>query len=356
MNIKTLKAIKRIFGTNDRALPILNCFYIDSEFLYFNRLDLAIRLKHYFPFKENSPAIVVDANNFIARTETIKAPYLINSDLDCHITFENHESTTKIKGDNPKEYPMPPVDAEYKELFTLSGSEIRLMNIAKGFVANDELRPVMQTVCISEDHIVSSDAHKLYYRKIGKKTDLNVLIDTRVIRIMMFSEGSSFIISSKGDQFRAKTDDMVIYWRSCQRITNNLLDSGNYPNWKSVLPKTDKTVIIPVTEFINSINALRFALNTASGQLRCEIKGSSLILEASDIDFGTEATEKLAIINNGNVEIQFGVKAIFVKEILKIFKDEGRPQISLSFSDPSHAFLFADAMLLMPMMLHNIKQ
>jgi hypothetical protein len=353
MNIKTLKAIKKIFGTNDKVLPVLNCFYIDSEFLYFNRLDLAVRLRHYFPFKEKSPAIVIDANNFIARTETIKAPYIINSDNDCHITFESPESTTKIKGCVPGEYPMPPINKEHKELFTLSGSEIRLMNIAKEFVADDELRPVMSAVCISEDHIVSSDAHKLYYRKIGKKTELNVLIDTKAIRIMMLSGGASFVISSIGDNLRAESDDMTIYWRSCQKITNNLIDSGNYPNWKSVLPKTDKMVIIPVSEFINSIAALRFALNTASGQLICEIKGSSLLLEAKDIDYGTEATEKLAIINSGNVEIRFGIKAIFVKEILKMFKDEGRPQISLSFSEPSRAFVFADSMLIMPMMLHE---
>jgi hypothetical protein len=353
MNLKTLKAIKNVFGRNSTKLPVLDCFYIDSQFLYFTHLDLSIRVKHFFPFKEGSPAIVIDANNFIARSATIKAPYLINSDVEQKITFISPDSITKMTGFVPADYPIDFINKEYKDLFTLSGSEIRLMNIAKEFTANDDLRPIMNMVCISKDHIVSSDAHKLYYRKIGKKSDIDVLIPQRTIQLMMLAGGASFVISCQGSYFKAESDDMTIYWRSDQSITNNLVDSGKYPNWQSVLPKTDKQVIIPVNEFITAIRSVAFALNGASRLLRCEIKEGFLVIEGKDHDFDMYASEKISIINAGNIAMRFGIKADFIKEILKMFKDEGRPQITMGFTDNTHAFIFADAMLLMPMILND---
>lgn len=351
MNLKTLKAIRNIFGRNDKKLPVLDCLYIDSQFLYFTHLDLSIRIKHYFPFKEGSPAIVINAANFIARIATIKAPYLINSDKADNITFENAASITKIKGFHPSEYPLDFFKQEYKELFTLLGSEIRLMNIAKEFTANDELRPVMNMVCIAKDHIVSSDAHKLYYRQIKRKSEIDVLIDKRAIRLMMLSGGSSFVVSCHNSKFRAESDDTTIYWNSEQSIANNLISSGNYPNWKLVVPKTEKQVIIPVSEIMQAIRAVSFAINNVRHLLRCEIKGDILTIEGRDIGFEMYASEKISILNPGNVEIKYGVKADFIMQILKMFKDEGRPQITMGFTDETHAFIFADAMLLMPMMI-----
>jgi len=354
MNLKTLKAIRNIFGRNNKKLPVLDCLYIDSQFLYFTHLDLSIRIKHYFPFKEGSPAIVINAVNFIARIATIKAPYLINSDEADNITFENSASVTKIKGLHPAEYPLDFLKQEYKELFTLSGSEIRLMNIAKEFTADDDdFRPVMSMVCIAKDHIVSSDAHKLYYRQIKRKSEIDVLIDKRAIRLMMLSGGSSFVVSCHNSKFCAESDDMTIYWNSEQSIANNLISSGNYPNWKSVVPKTEKQVIIPVSEIMQAIKAVSFAINNVSHLLRCEIKGDILTIEGRDIDFEMYASEKISILNPGNVEIKYGVKADFIMQILKMFKDEGRPQITMGFTDETHAFIFADAMLLMPMMISD---
>jgi len=353
MNLKTLKAIKAIFGSNESKLPVLNYFYVDPQYLYFTHLGLSIRVKHYFPFKEGSPAIVVDAINFIARTATIKAPYHISSDHLQRITFTNAESESKMKGFVPEEYPLDFVGKDYKELFAISGSEIRLMNIARGFTADDALRPVMEAVCISKDYIVSSDAHKLYYRKITKKADIDVLIDPRVLRLMMLACGASFVISCDKSSFRAESDDMTIYWRSQQSISNNLIDSGGYPNWKSVIPKTEKQVVIPITELMNGIKSISFAINSNTGQLVCDIKGDILIIEGKDLDNETSASEKISIVNMNNAQIRFGLKAKFLNEILKMFKDEGRPQITMAFNDETNAFVFGDTMLLMPVMLHE---
>ncbi len=352
MNIKKLKSIKSICGSNKMGLPILDCFLVDPQYLYFSRLQFSIRVKHYFPFKEGSPAIVVNANNFIARVSTIKAPYHINSDDANNVTFTNADTVTKMKGETPSEFPNREPSLDYKSLFTLAWNEICLMNIAKGFTADDELRPVMNAVCVSQDHIVASDAHKLYYRKIYKKSELDILIDKKVVSLMMLSNGSNFEISCYRDNFKAESDDMAIYWKSAQSVSNNLIDSGHYPNWKSVIPKTDKQVTIPVNEFINAIKSLSFA-TPSSGLLRHEIKGNYLQVFASDMDFEIEASEKINILNPNNIEITYGVKKEFLKEILDIFRNEGRPQITMAFTDSTHAFIFAEMALLMPMMIND---
>lgn len=352
MNIKTLKSIKSVFGRNRKGLPILDCFLIDSQYLYFSRLNLMVKVKHFFPFKEGSPAIVVNANNFIARVATIKAPYHINSDITNRITFTNADTVTLMRGDNPSDFPTREISYDYKELFILEWNEIQLMNIAKSFTADDDLRPIMEAVCISQDHIVASDAHKLYYRKIYKKSELDLLIDQKAVSLMMLSNGSNFKVSCYRDNFRAESEDMSIYWKSAQSVSNNLIDSGNYPQWRNVIPKTDKQVTIPVNEFIEAINSTAFA-TSISGLLRIEIKNASLTIIASNLDFDISASEKINILNPNNVEIIYGVKRQFLKEILQLFKDEGRPQITMAFTDNTHAFIFADMVLLMPMMINT---
>jgi hypothetical protein len=52
-------------------------------------------------------------------------------------------------------------------------------------------------------------------------------------------------------------------------------------------------------------------------------------------------------------DITFGMKYDFLMKCLKVFLDEGYPQVEFGYIDPSRAFVMADQVLIMPMMVQE---
>jgi hypothetical protein len=348
MKIKTLKSIRNILNPASTALPILECFYIDKDFLYFSNLEIYIKVAHHFPVKEDSKPIAVRSNHFLARTQHMKAPYSIFCD-GYKITFEHGAQKTIMNSENAIDYPflraeIPPTPDHLPiEYCTISAREVNIMNTALAFVADDELGPVMQQVCLSKDHIVASDAHKLYYKKITELFKEDILFDPRVIKLMMLFPGLSYKISKLNKNYIAESETVTLWWRS---------DIGNYPLWKSVVTPKEHYVTIPVKETLDAMDAIHFAVNQAAGRVKFTIKGNKMILEGADMDFDLQASESVPIINVERAKIEFGFKLIFLKQMLKVLLDEGYAQVKMGFTTNEKSFTFEDQMLLMPMMLN----
>jgi hypothetical protein len=360
MKIKTLKSIvKAIKEGRSNVLPMLDCFYIDKEFLYFSNLEIFIRLRHHFPVTPDSQPLVVRADHFIQRIDHIRAPYFINCDTDGEITFEMPESESTMKSEPAEDYPLhhilPDKSAEAeppKPLFDLSAYEVQLMDIATAFVADDELRPVMSTICISKDFIVASDAHKLYFRKITELYTEDVMFDKKVIKLMMLFPGYTYKISQSKKNCCAESKDVTIWWRLIK--DGGMYPNTSYPNWRKVIPESTHSVKIPVKETIEALNAVSFALNQSSHCVRCKITGNKIRLSGKDLDFGISSSESVNIINPMGNDIEFGIKFEFFKLILKCLMDEGYPQVTMGYVDATSAFVFADQFLCMPMMLTEV--
>jgi DNA polymerase III sliding clamp (beta) subunit (PCNA family) len=347
MKIKTLKSIRSILNPARATLPILECFYIDRDYLYFSNLEIFIRVKHHFPVKEDSQPIVVRSDHFLSRVQHIRAPYFISCN-EGKITFEHGAQKTVMNCENTNDYPLkyiteePSDENKRTEYCTISAREVSIMNTALAFIADDNLRPVMECVCLSKDYIVASDAHKLYYRKITELTKEDILFDRRAIKLMMLFPGRSYKVSKFKSNYRAESDDVTVWWRS---------DTQNYPNWKSVITPKEHDVTIPVKETIEAMDSIHFAVNQASGQVIFKIKGNIMELSGSNMDYDISASESVNIINSDN-EIEFAFKLTFLREILKVLSDEGYAQVKMGFSDNTKSFVFEDQILLMPMMIN----
>jgi hypothetical protein len=346
MKAKTLKSIRTILHAST-PLPILDCFYIDREFLYFSNLEIFIRVRHKFPVKEGSQPMAVRADHFIRRLEHIRAPYFISCDKINRMVFDMPDSDTVMLSQDALNFPLiitaapDPLKAETADFIChLSAYEIGIMNIARGFIADDELRPIMAAVCLSKDYIVASDAHMLYYKQIKQLYDGDIMFDSRVIKLMMLFPGLTYSITKFRRNLCAENKDVSIWWREVD---------GNYPNWKVVVVDRPHKVIIPVKEVIAALDAISFATNEASHLVRCYIKGDKLRLVSSNLDFDMSASESVTIINTENNEIEFGMKLDFLRKELKILLDEGYYQVEMKFEDTTRSFIFADQLLLMPM-------
>lgn len=358
MKIKTLKSIVKVIKEGrSNVLPVLDCFYIDKEFLYFSNLEIFIRVRHHFPITPDSQPLVVRADHFIQRIEHIRAPYFINCDAG-EITFEMPESESTMKSDSSIDYPLNFIltdknskEEDSKPLFNLSAYEVQLMDIATAFVADDELRPVMSTICISKDFIVASDAHKLYFRKIAELYTEDVMFEKKVIKLMMLFPGYTYKISQSKKNYCAESKDVTIWWRSIKE--GGMYPNTSYPDWRKVIPISTNSIKIPVKETIEALNAVSFALNPSSHLVRCKITGNKFRLSGKDPDFGISSSESVNIINPMGNELEFGIKLEFFKLILKCLLDEGYPQVTMGYIDATHAFVFADQFLCMPMMIQD---
>jgi hypothetical protein len=359
MNLKTLRTIKAIVCNKNRStLPILDYIHLESDFFYLSDLKITVMARHYFPIPVYP--ILIDYDIFLQRMSTIKAPFSISSDDKGKAYFkmpDNRASSVPCQNGTDSFIKTLPADGKETPLFNLTGGEIKLLNIALQFTSDDELRPVMNTICMSQDYIVASDAHKLYFRKIHRnKGEKDVMIDKRVAKLMLIS-GDDFDIKQLSGSFMcASSPDMTIWYWTNQG--NNLYNNGAYPNWRSVVPKIDKekplnNVTLPVNEMLDAIQAIEFSVNPASRMVRFELKGDHLMLYGHNFDDDIQSSEKINILNPDKAIIEFGFKLDFLRQIFKVFKNEGRYQVSMQFSENNRCFVFADYILLMPMMIHE---
>lgn len=360
MKIKTLKSIRTLLKSSAKrsCLPILDYFFIDQEYLYFTNLEIQVKVKHLFPVDKDSQRIVVNSGHFLQRMENIKAPYFLNCNEARRITFTQPESVSTMKSEEANDFPERIDNKDPQFIFNLTSREIGFMDIASQFTADDELRPVMQAVCVGAHFVVASDAHMLYYRKIELNDNIEVLFDKKVIKLMMLFPGMSFKISKTGKYLCAEGEEITIWWRS--DVNNHItldIDSTakktGYPNWRSVIPTVEHTAIIPLKEIIAALDAIKFAVNGATGQVRLNLKGNKLEIKAKDMDFDLSASEVVNVVNKDNNDIEFGMKMAFLRRVLKCLQDEGYAQVEMGYIDPTRAFVFGNQLLLMPMMINE---
>lgn len=226
--------------------------------------------------------------------------------------------------------------------------------------AEEELRPVMNGIYFDIDNssatLVASDAHKLvcYTRNDIKSENRSSFI--------LPKKPSSVLknILGKGDEevvIRFDSRNATFVFESFNLVCR--LVEGNYPAYKSVIPKNNTNkLIINRLDFLNSARRVAVCSNQASSQVRLKLTYNTLTLSAQDLDFSISANENLMCQYEGdNMEIAF--KSTFLIEILTNLP---YTDISLELSDPSRAALILAAgpvdpqeeilALLMPMMVN----
>jgi hypothetical protein len=71
MKLKTLKSIRTALCPKKNTLPILDCFYIDKDFLVLSNLDITIKVRHYLPVAEDIKPFCVQSDWFLKRLESV---------------------------------------------------------------------------------------------------------------------------------------------------------------------------------------------------------------------------------------------------------------------------------------------
>jgi DNA polymerase-3 subunit beta len=137
------------------------------------------------------------------------------------------------------------------------------------------------------------------------------------------------------------------------------LIEGKYPNYDAVIPKNNPNrMTINRMDFLQAIRRVAIFANKTTHQVRLRIAGSELTVNAEDLDFANEATERLTCSYQGE-DIEIGFNSRFLADMLN---NLGAPEVTLELSAPNRAGIIRPSepeepgedllMLVMPVMLN----
>jgi DNA polymerase III subunit beta len=345
--LRGLNSVSRAISSKSQ-LPILDnfLFVLAGTTLEVTASDLEMTLK-----------TTIEIDNVVEEgSVAVPAKYLIDTirefpDMPLTLTTNNSDKLLEISWATgasnipffqSEDYPSLPSLNDITLSFTIP-SDILLTGINSTIyaTAEEELRPVMNGIFfdMTNDSItlVASDSHKLVYYK---RNDISV------------NENSSFILPKKPasilksllpkveEDVKVTFDQKNAYFEFDGTVLICRLVEGNYPAYKSVIPKNHPNKLyIPRLELLNGVKRVAVCANPATSHVKFSLSNNKLALSAQDLSFSVSAHETLNCQYDGD-EFEIGFKSTFLAEILSNLPYE---EICIELADQTKAGLIVAA-------------
>ena len=268
---------------------------------------------------------------------------------------------SKIPCFDAADFPELPVIGEIAESVIIPSS-ILLDGINNTIyaTAEEELRPVMNGIFFDIDPevttLVASDAHKLIcYSFVGAKLSQksNFILHKKPASIL------KSILAKFDEDIAIRYDNKNAYFSFGSNILVCRLIEGNYPAYRSVIPKNNNNkLVIGRTDLLGVVKRIAVCSNQISNQIRLKLSLGEVLISAQDLGFSMSAHETLPCQYDGQ-EMEIGFKAPFLLEILNNLPYQN---ICMELADPARAALIVSAdearpgqdirALLMPVMIN----
>ena len=202
---------------------------------------------------------------------------------------------------------------------------------------------------------VATDAHRLvrYARNDATAAEpSSFIVPKKPLNLLKNAASSAEKVGMQFNDSNARFDfdDVSI---SCRLI------EGKYPNYDAVIPKDNPNrMTINRMDFLQAIRRVAIFANKTTHQVRLRIAGSELTVNAEDLDFANEATERLTCSYQGE-DIEIGFNSRFLSDMLN---NLGAEEVVLELSAPNKAGIIRPSepeepgedvlMLVMPVMLN----
>lgn len=341
---KQLQIVNSVIGGNT-TLPILEDFLFElkGNQLKISATDLETTISA-------SLTVVAKEDGIIAIPARILLEVLKTLSVQ-PITFWIREETGaiqiisqsgkyKLVGDSGQDFPAltPPTT---QQSFSLQ-SNILIKAIQKGLfaVSNDDLRPTLTGGYLQADRegitFVTTDGFKLMrYKRSDESYDqtLGFIIPRKALTLLKkaLPFDVRLTISFSDNYALFSTDNLQVVCR---------LIEGNYPNYEAVIPlENPNKLTISRVAFLNALRRIAIFSNKTTYQVILNMSGDHLSLYAQDIDFSSEAKDKMPCTYEGfPIEIAFNAK--FLVDILQVLDTE---KVCVRLSSPDRAALVVPA-------------
>lgn len=363
-----LKHLQNIAGVlnNNNTLPILDnfLFEISEGKLKVTASDLETTMTTELEIEaKESGTIAIPAKLLLDILKSFsEQPLTFTIDTsNFGIELSSDYGKYKLTGHNGEEFPKTP---EIESSNTIEVNAYVLANaINKTIFAtgNDELRPIMSGVLfeVNNDNLtfVATDAHKLVKYKrndFETKQGAAFIMPKKPLNLL------KNILANIDDTVKVEFNDInASYSFDNTTLICRLID-GKYPNYQAVIPTENPNVLtIDRNTFLSSIKRVSIFSNKTTHQVRLKLAGSELTLNAEDLDFANEASERLSCNYEGE-DMEIGFNSKFLIEMLTNLTSD---EVQLAMSAPNRAGILTpcekadDAeeilMLVMPVMLNN---
>lgn len=248
-----------------------------------------------------------------------------------------------------------------------------IIDAARCCAAADELRPVMNTVCLDAFHdhliVVASDGHSLYrqnidtgmgwlrYGEFAVTASAKVLIPTPSLSplVKAFATEQSLTLTADTQRICIENGSGSV------RLTSVCMD-GNYPAYDSVIPKDNQhRLVIDRAELSATLRRISIFSAEASNLAVLRRDDEQVVINASDDIDGRNADEKVTIINSGDATLPNGTQIGFkIATMQKLLQCIGSDNVVLEIGTPDRAVLLKEdekvsslTLLLMPMLVNQ---
>lgn len=351
--------------SSSNTLPILDHFLFDLApgEVVISASDLETTMTVKFEVRtEDTGTIAIPAKMLL---DILKAfpdiPLTFKVDLETFgIELLSDAGKYKLTGANGEEFPKTPELEGGSNVQISADTLVTAINRTLFAAGSDDLRPVMSGIFFElyEDSIrfVATDAHRLvrYARTDAKaKESSQFIVPKKPLTLLKNAASSAENVAMSFNDSNAQFafDDVTI---SCRLI------EGKYPNYDAVIPKDNPNrMTINRMSFLQAIRRVAIFANKTTHQVRLRIAGSELTVNAEDLDFANEATERLTCSYQGK-DIEIGFNSRFLADMLN---NLGAPEVTLELSAPNRAGIIRPSepeeegedvlMLVMPVMLNN---
>lgn len=342
--LKQLAMALKVVDKNS-TLPILSCVVLDENGIHATNLDVYMTVPLVCDF-----AAVVEGHRLyrVVKTLTKTENIEIVKSGDNSITVIYGKTKVKLYCSEKVEHFPQPHDGPISQIAT--DVDATALGTALKFTGNDELRPVMSGVWLS-DEICATNAHYLYKdvkHKHLEEVDKGVIIPRTAVRVIA---GNYFIDIERMGEMYARTElpgGIVVTWRTID---------GRYPNYKAVWPNTHLVQAwIDAASLRAAVECALVASDPSTHQGRFEFKkvtGKDWSLDLrSESDSESEFRTWIPVTADkpGIDQVTIGVNLKFLKMVLGCVKTE---RVCVSMNEPNKAITINDKFLLMPIMLND---
>ena len=252
---------------------------------------------------------------------------------------------------------------------------LSILTKCKYAMAGDELRPVMNGVCMSlkENYtdFVASDGHKLVRIRKKSITDnrpVDFIFPNRVVNILLRTLPKTGFVDIWFNEYdytwkqeEHKDEKPPVYGCLMSIDGTEILFRpipGRYPNYGSVIPTNfTKELTIDRKQLLKSIERLS-QFTADSGLIRFNLNPNRLLLHAEDKELEILGSEVLPCTYTGEV-FRFGLKDV---SFIQTLRNSVAPEMVIKGVDSSRAFIIEPkphpdseeiTMLLMPMLVND---
>lgn len=202
-----LTAAKKTINTNT-VLPILEDILFTPGLATVSDLETVVQVPYDMKGVPKK-GIAVPGKMFYDIMDIVESPSIkVDKDLGCQFIEDNR--TMKVQGEDSDNFPRTPLDGEdLKKIGTLTEADMATLKTAVCFTSNDDLRPAMTGVFFSQQKMVATDAHRLFFKDYTAPMTREFILPRKAALILL-ALGGEWELQAPEDYERDKAGELIL--------------------------------------------------------------------------------------------------------------------------------------------------